>query len=115
MIKFSIVVAVAAIALVGCQDDYKKNNPVVGAPIYVDGCEVKYIDRGDSYYSFYIAKCGDTSTTSRRYTSGKSSRNSVVITQEIDALQAEQKEAKLKEAAVGKLTEEERKVLGVEK
>lgn len=91
--------------------------PAVSDAIMVDGCEVKFVDRGYQNHSFYLAKCGNTTTMSRNYQeqSGKTTvfRRSTVITQEIEQLQKEKAEAETKEQALAKLSPEERKALGV--
>ena len=43
----------------------------ISQPIYVDGCEVKYVDSGRISTSFYIAKCDNTTTISHTDNSGK--------------------------------------------
>lgn len=92
------------------------NPEVVNVGTY-EGCEVKYIDRGYQTQSFFLAKCGNTSTVSRRWEeqNGKSHtfRRSTTITQEIEKLQAEKTEAETKEKALNKLSAEERAALGI--
>ena len=93
------------------------STPAVNFVGVYEGCEVKYVDRGYQIRSFYIAKCGNTTTATRNYTeqSGKSTvfRSSTVITQELDKLQAEKAAAETKERALEKLTPTERAALGI--
>jgi major membrane immunogen (membrane-anchored lipoprotein) len=113
----------AAVLLVGCggrTDEQAKamlSNPDVNEVGTFDGCEVKYVDRGYHAYSFYIARCGNTTTATRNYTeqSGKTTvnRRSTVIAQEIQKLEAEKAAAVTKEKALEKLSPEEKALLGV--
>ena len=93
------------------------STPAVNFVGVYEGCEVKYVDRGYQIRSFYIAKCGNTTTATRNYNeqSGKSTvfRSSTVITQELDKLQAEKAAAETKERALEKLTPTERAALEI--
>jgi major membrane immunogen (membrane-anchored lipoprotein) len=114
---------VASALLTGCggrTDEQAKEmltNPDINFVGVYEGCEVKYVDRGYQAKSFYIAKCGNTTTATRNYNeqSGKSTifRQSTVITQEIEKLQAEKSAAETKERALEKLTPTERAALGI--
>lgn len=107
----------------GCGDDYEREqaynlaHPKIEDPITVEGCDVKFVDRGQSYKSFYIAKCGDTTTTTTNYQSGKSSARIATITKQIGDLTAERdaiaKEENVKRAALTKLSPAEREALGI--
>jgi hypothetical protein len=118
-----VICILAAVLLVGCSertDDQAKEmlaNPAINLVGIYEGCEVKYVDRGYQSKSFYIAKCGNTTTFTRNYTeqSGKTTvfRRSTVITQEIEKLQAEKAGAEAKERALEKLTPTERAALGI--
>ena len=106
--------------LTGCNNEEaqaKLNNPQTINIGEFDGCEVKFVDRGYESNSFYIAKCGNTTTTTRhwRETRGKSqvNRSSTVITQEIESLQEEKKKVEMTEKAMSKLSDEEKKALGL--
>jgi hypothetical protein len=123
MFKNIILIIAIVFALTGCgrrTDEQAKamiNNPDINFVGTYDGCEVKYIDRGYHDQSFYIAKCGDTTTLTRNYTEkqGKSTvdRRSTVITQEIEKLQKEKATAETKEKALEKLSAAEKQVLGI--
>lgn len=114
-----IAAAVAASSLlVGCKNEEyekKKANPDITVIGTFDGCEVKYVDRYYSSDSFYLARCGDTTAVTGRVRSGKTTRNSLTITQEINRLTAERDAAMIQENALSKLTADERKALGIEK
>jgi hypothetical protein len=92
-------------------------NPTVNTVGTYDNCDVKYVDRGTSTNSFYIARCGDTSTTTNAYDEqvGKQTvfRSSVAITRDIQRLQTEKAVAESKERALEKLTPAEKQALGV--
>lgn len=117
-----VICILAAVLLVGCgrTDEQAKAmmaNPSITAVGTYEDCEVKFIDRGYHDLSFYIAKCGDTSTLTRNYQEkhGKSyvNRRSTVIAQEITKLEAEKAAAVTKEKALEKLSVEEKTVLGI--
>ena len=115
-----IMTALCLPACSGRTDEQAKamlTNPDINNVGTFDGCEVKFIDRGYHAYSFYIARCGNTTTTTRNYTeqSGKTTvnRRSTVIAQEIQKLEAEKAAAVTKERALEKLSPEEKVLLGV--
>jgi len=113
----------ASALLTGCgarTDEQAKEmltNPDINFVGVYEGCEVKYVDRGYQIKSFYIAKCGNTNTVTQNYNeqSGKTTvfRRSTVITQEIEKLQAEKAVAETKEKALSKLSNEDKKLLGI--
>lgn len=116
-----------ALSLAACSPDPQtqaridelQKNPEISVVGEFDGCTVKFVNRYYRDSSFYLARCGDTTATTRQYSerSGKSSipRTSLEITQEIAKLQQEAKEAAAREKALSKLTPEERQALGVSK
>lgn len=110
-----IAAALAALTLLtGCEEqDRKRANPVVMSLGTFDGCTVKYVDRGYERDSFFLARCGDTVATTGRVPSGKTTRDSLTITQEISKLEAERAAATARERALGKLSTDERKALGL--
>ena len=115
-----IVTALGLTACSGRTDEQAKamlTNPDINNVGTFDGCEVKFVDRGYHAYSFYIARCGNTTTSTRNYTeqSGKTTvnRRSTVIAQEIQKLEAEKAAAVTKERALEKLSSEEKALLGV--
>jgi hypothetical protein len=118
-----VIGILTAVLLVGCggrTDEEAKgllSAPAVNFVGVYEGCEVKYVDRGYQTKSFYIAKCGNTTTATRNYNeqSGKTTvfRSSTVITQELEKLQAEKAAAETKERALEKLTPTERAALGI--
>lgn len=77
-----------------------------------DGCTVKFVNRGYNIDSFFIARCSDTTVTTRNYTeqSGKTTtaRRITVIENEFTPTKEQ-----VKESALSKLSAEERAVLGV--
>jgi uncharacterized protein YcfL len=101
--------------LIGCQSDddaaLLQRNPHISEPIIVEGCRVQYINRGYQIDSFYIARCGDTATTTtNRYErQGKQQvfRRSTSITQQISDLEKEKTISVTREKAIAKLTPEE--------
>ena len=115
------LVAVAVFALSGCEKNEKYDNPQV-KPLSaeIDGCVVKYVNRGNISDSFYIARCpglGDTVTTTGQ-TGGKYNNLLTSITRtetEAERVAREQAErlALQKKAALSKLTADERRAPGL--
>jgi len=108
------------LAIAGCDDGViaaKKMNPVITNIGDFDGCNVKYVDRGYTSDSFFMAKCGDTVTQSNTYQSGKTSQRMMTITQKINDLTAERaalvKEEEAKQAALAKLSVQDQTALGI--
>ncbi len=95
-----------------------QKNPEISVVGTFDGCEVKFVNRYYRDHSFYLARCADTSTTTRQFTEaqGKSQvgRTRVDITQHVERLQAELRELDAREQALKKLSPEERKALGIQ-
>jgi len=100
----------------------KMSNPVITeVTTNVDGCKVSYVDRGHDYNSFYLAKCeGNSATTTQnwtyRYGKGQTMakrRTAIELSAEIDSLTKEREETKKLESALSKLSEEDKKTLGL--
>jgi hypothetical protein len=120
--KLLVLGTLMALGLAGCGDsDYevqmkaKLPTPEVTTVANVDGCVVKYVDRGYDSKSFYLAKCGDTSTMSQYYHVGKTTARKTMITQQINTLTAERaaldQQDNVRQQALGKLTPDERAAL----
>lgn len=112
MIEVSIVVLVfgAVAGLTGCVKD---NGAAVSQyEVEAEGCIVKYIDNPKGY-NFFIAKCPAASeTTTYQRPSGKTSYPTATVVTSED-LRAKLKEVEAKERALAKLSDEEKKLLGV--
>ncbi len=120
------LLALSTLALSACDDDERaaalRQKPSVSDLGDIDGCQVKFVNRGYQADSFFIARCGDTSTTTRNYSEqqGKSSvfRRSTVIEQELQEARAheaaEAEASRVKEQALSKLSPSERKALGID-
>jgi len=122
---------VIAGGLVGCSSPEEQaraeelmRNPEIVVVGTFDGCEVKYVNRYHRDNSFYLARCGTTSASTQQYeeTQGKSrvARTRLTITQELaqldkqrETLKVEQAAAEKREAAIAKLSPEERAALGL--
>jgi hypothetical protein len=121
--KYLAAIFAVAFVLSGCESDDKaaalRKNPEVSSIGEIDGCQVKYVNRGWSVDSFFIARCGSapTTTTTQNYSTtdkSHSPRRSAVIEVEMKKLQEEKDAADAKEKALAKLSPEERKTLGIE-
>lgn len=127
--------AVGMLALAGCSSkereaeyaaeqakiERQQKNPEIKVIGVYDGCEVKYVDRYYSQDSFYIARCGQTTTTTSNVRVGKTQQNRMAITQQLETISAQREKLKTelealdkREAALAKLTPEERAALGIE-
>lgn len=113
----SIIAIISALMMVACDDGSRSNlrtNPSIINMGIIDGCSVKFVDRGSNIESFFIARCGTTGTTTRNYkvSHGKTSSDErvTVITDEIDKLTTEKTLITQTEVALSKLTVEERKL-----
>lgn len=124
MMKLSMISAAlvaTTVALTGCKDEDKKYNPEIGPVIKVDGCDVKYVDRGSTYSSFWIARCEQTATVTGMGSSGKSSFPVATIIATEDAVEAAARKAAAERqekyaaarAKFEKLSVEERQLLGI--
>lgn len=102
--------------LAGCEENPKLANPSKIDLGVVDGCIVKYIDRGERNDSFFLAKCGNTTTTTSNYTTsrGKSVAFHRTTAVTVEELNKEIIELSAKRDALSKLTDEEKKLLGVQ-
>lgn len=122
-----IAVALSVLTLIGCSNperDAKVKDPQVVRIGAFDSCDVSFVDRGYQELSFYIAKCGSTTTTTSNYTvpQGKTrvfKRNTAVIDEkQLDASIGEMrdnlKQLEVQKSALSKLTPEERKALNVD-
>lgn len=122
--KKTIILASILLLLGGCRSEEEKEklrtNPEVTEVVVVDGCVVKFADRGDDMNSFFIARCGDTTTLTSNYMvqSGKTRvpKRKALIAQEIQKLQQEQEQLDAEEVEQAKkyldsLTPEQRKKL----
>ena len=121
--KHILLALIAVVSLSACNEERLakyaelRKNPEVSDIGNVDSCHVKYVNRGQSVDSFFIARCDNTTTTTQNYsTSGKSQTplRSTVIEIELKKLQAEKDAAEAKEKALAKLSDNERKALGLE-
>jgi hypothetical protein len=124
-------VLVIAGGLAGCSSPEEQaraeelmSNPEIKVVGTFDGCEVKFVNRYHRDMSFYLARCGTTIASTQQYeeTQGKSrvARTRLTITQELaeldkqrETLKAEQAAAEKREAAIAKLSPEERTALGL--
>lgn len=110
-----LLIACAALALTACGGENQgPRNPYVRYEIEADGCTVKAIEnpRGSN---FFIAKCPAASNTvTHTQQNGKSQTTiPVVTTQEVEDLEKKLADIKAKQAALSKLSPEDKKALGI--
>jgi hypothetical protein len=103
----------ASALLTGCNENRDRTVGNVEYEIKADGCVVKAIDNPKGP-NFFIAKCPAASeTTTYQYQQGKTTRPlATVVTS--DDLRNQLAEVEAKEKALSKLTETEKKLLGVQ-
>ena len=109
MIEVSIVALVfgAAAGLSGCKEE--NSDPVSRYQVEADGCIVKYIDNPKGY-NFFIAKCPAASETITHQRPKHGPEATVMTSVE---LRKQLAEVEAKERALAKLSDEEKKLLGV--
>jgi hypothetical protein len=110
MIEVSIVVLVfgAAAGLTGCIKEDNRE-PVSQYQVEAEGCIVKYIDNPKGY-NFFIAKCPAESETITHQRPKRGPEATVVTSVE---LRKQLAEVEAKERALAKLSDDEKKLLGV--
>ena len=110
--KYILLLAAVVFLLSGCNENRDRTIGTVEYEVKAEGCTVKYIDNPKGH-NFFIAKCpAESETTTWRQQSGKSSYSTAnVVTSE--NLRTQLAEVEAKEKALSKLTDEEKKLLGV--
>lgn len=115
--KTGLLICLALVAtsalLTGCNENRDRTTGIAEYEVQAEGCTVKYIDNPKGY-NFFIAKCPAASeTTTYLRPQGKSSvPTATVMTSE--SLRKQLAEVEAKEKALLKLTDEEKKLLGVQ-
>lgn len=88
-----ILIGMLVLSLTACSRSEKVVNPSVSDIGVIEGCTVKYVDRGSSIDSFFMARCQNTTTVTNVYkqSQGKSTvlRRQTAIIQEIEKLERE--------------------------
>lgn len=107
--KLALLLSVALLSACNEQPDtiYVKDN------FEVDGCSVKYVNH-PRLPNFYIARCGETTTESHQYSSGKAryTTANIVVESTVELRKRLEKEES-RDKALLKLTEDEKTLLGV--
>jgi len=116
-----MTILAVCLALAGCEEDKKllmANPEVIDVGEYA-GCKVQFVDRGYATRSFFIARCGETTTTTNNamVQSGKTQilQRRTTIETKIKELEDEKSALSSRESALNKLTPEEAKALGISK
>lgn len=108
-----LIITLALTACVDSDPNAPKPQPVVKRTFDVDGCEVKYIEH-PHLPNFYIARCGKTVTETWQRQSGKSRITEATINVDSEEeLRNRLAELETRKKALNKLSDEEKKVLGV--
>ena len=110
-----LLILLPMLMLAGCGPESNvPRNAYVKYEIEADGCNVKAIEnpRGAN---FFIAKCpAESVTTTHVQQNGKSSTTiPVVTTKEVEDLEKKLADVKAKQAALSKLSPEDKKALGI--
>lgn len=113
--KYILLLCAVVFLLSGCNENRDRT---VGFPEYeinAEGCTVKYIDNPKGY-NFFIAKCpAQSETTTYQRPSGKAHYPTATIatTEQVKNLRDQLEIAEAKEKALNKLSEVERRLLGI--
>lgn len=112
--KYVLLLAAVVFLLQGCGQGEPRDRTIglVQYEIKAEGCNVKYIDNPKGP-NFFIAKCpAESETTTYQRQSGKTTTtDATVVTSE--SLRRQLAEVEAKEKALAKLSDEEKKLLGV--
>jgi hypothetical protein len=110
--KYILLAISVMLLLSGCNENRDRTTGIADYEIRAEDCVVKYIDNPKGY-NFFIAKCPAASeTTTYQRPQGKGSvPTATVVTSE--SLRIQLAEIEAKERALSKLTDEEKKLLGV--
>lgn len=111
-----ILLISSVLLLTACNQEHNRD-PNIGYVKYevtVDGCQVKYVDNPKGS-NFFIAKCpAESITTTHIQQNGKSQTViPVVTTKEVEDLEKKLADAKATQAALNKLSLEDKKALGI--
>lgn len=114
MKKILILSSLLVLTACGAGDpNAPKPQPVVKKTFEVDGCEVKFVEH-PSLPNFYIARCGKTVTETWQHRSGKTTQTKATINVDsADELRNQLKAVEARDKALAKLSDEEKKLLGV--
>ena len=111
---FLILPLVVIPMLISCKENDPSRQPNVRNTFQADGCEVKYIDP-PGLPNFYIARCGNTTTTTWQQSNGKSTTTYAAVTVDVSAddLRKRLAEVEARDKALAKLSAEDKKALGI--
>jgi hypothetical protein len=112
--KYVLLLAAVVFLLSGCKEENRDRTVgLIEYEIKADGCTIKAIDNPKGP-NFFIAKCpAESETVTYPYRQGKvTTPLATVVTSE--DLRTKLKEVEAKEKALAKLSDEEKKLLGVQ-
>ena len=112
---YKLITLIASVmALTACKENDPNRQPNVRNTFQADGCEVKYIDP-PGLPNFYIARCGNTTTTTWQQSNGKSTTTYAAVTVDASAddLRKRLAEVEARDKALAKLSAEDKKALGI--
>lgn len=113
--KYILLLCAVVFLLSGCNENRDRNIGVADYEIQAEGCTVKYIDNPKGY-NFFIAKCpAQSETTTYQRPSGKSNYPTATIatTEQVKNLRDQLEIAEAKEKALNKLSDVEKRLLGI--
>jgi intein/homing endonuclease len=102
--KKIILILITLVSFMACSKKTQEYTDSFLLPEELKDCKIFWM-RGENVGSMKIVRCPNSSTTTS-YEDGKTQKD-------ITVAETEMSEAKLKESALNKLTEEEKKVLGL--
>lgn len=115
LMPLALVLLGTSIAITGCDGDAPTKPPEIDEVVKIDGCVVKHVERHVGYSrNFWIADCGTADIVSTTISSGKSTVLDAAVTPRIAAAEKALAEAR-KEAALAKLSPEEKALLNLPK
>jgi hypothetical protein len=110
---FLLVLALMLSACSESDPNAPQRQPVIKKTFDVDGCEVKYVEH-PYLPNFYIARCGNTVTETWQRRAGKATYTEATVNvNSEEELRNRLTELETRKKALNKLSDEEKKVLGV--
>jgi len=104
LMKIFILISITSMLFFGCSKETEETTYHYSLPEELKDCKIFRL-RGDNTSTLRVVKCPNSNTTTS-YSEGKTKMDITVVEENL-------KQLKLKESALNKLTDEERKALGL--